>query len=159
MGLPNLSDRDQERVDVGNRLLRITCRLCRVCHYAKVGWAIENPGYSRLWITEPMKNLIQQTRSTCTMLDFCQYNEKWRKRTRIQHGGSAYLSQLEKLCHMTNYCCSATGKRHYQLSGTNEKGEFKTHLAQAYPKRLVTAIASMLGRVAHPLPPAHSEDG
>eukprot|EP00972_Heterocapsa_arctica_P023541 3468919-Heterocapsa_arctica.AAC.1 len=51
MGLPNLSEKDQERVRVGNLLLKVSCGFMRLGRRMMIPCTLENPHTSRAWIT------------------------------------------------------------------------------------------------------------
>jgi hypothetical protein len=143
MGLPGLDSKNLEKVVLGNRLLHISARICRVCHSVGIPWTIENPGYSIVWETAAIKNLVLRQKSEHILLDYCQFGERWRKRTRLQHSGGLNFVKIALLCHPDSaYNCSRTCKRHFVLRGPDgSSGQFKTHLAQAYPNSLCSALS------------------
>eukprot|EP00972_Heterocapsa_arctica_P041273 6086497-Heterocapsa_arctica.AAC.1 len=50
-GLTNLNEKDQERVRVGNLLLKFSCGLMRLGRRMMIHCTLENPHTSRAWIT------------------------------------------------------------------------------------------------------------
>ena len=79
MGLPNLNNKDREKVRQGNRLLHHTVRILRACIAHDVLWTLENPMTSRVWKTRAAKLLSKH--AVFHGADFCQYNQPWRKAT------------------------------------------------------------------------------
>jgi len=145
MGFLGLGDKDKIKVSQGNRMLHFCSRVIDACIQHKVAWALENPATSRVWLTKPMKNLEKQGHLFVT-LDFCQFGEPWRKRTKIIHG-NIDLSSIGKLCQGKGGVCSRTGKKHIQLVGTDAKKQFLTRKAQPYPMKLCHDIAEIAHRV------------
>ena len=63
-------------------------------------------------------------------MDYCQFGEAWRKRTRLRVFGFDLPGQ--HLCRQAKGCCSATGKPHVAFTGT-KNGRFMTDFASPYP--------------------------
>ena len=143
LGLPNLSDADQAKVDKANYLAYRMCCIIRSCHRCGVPWAIENPGYSRLWLLPRIRRLIDHTGSSHVLVDFCQFGERWRKRTRLEFSHCDFDS-LGVRCRPSNYCCNMTGKRHIELTGKTKSGTFLTRIAQAYPLPFCREVANII---------------
>ena len=57
-GLPGLSDRDQARVDLGNRMVRWLVRIIKSCIKHRVPITVENPLTSRIWLAPPLQKLL-----------------------------------------------------------------------------------------------------
>eukprot|EP00972_Heterocapsa_arctica_P005234 776240-Heterocapsa_arctica.AAC.1 len=81
MGLPNLSGKDQERVPVGNLLLKASCGLMRLGRRMMLPCTLENPHTSRAWITPPMSAIIRLPGCSDALTQFCMYGKPWRKST------------------------------------------------------------------------------
>lgn len=148
-GLPGLNEKDQLKVDVANQLLVYLLQLCKYAHRRRVPFYIENPLTSRLWKMPEMKQIMSLSHSDTVELDFCQYGEAWRKSTRLLVSRHPDLRSVGKRCCFgRGYVCSATGRRHQQLTGATKdesgKSLFWTAKAQAYPKRLVRSLASSI---------------
>lgn len=141
MGLPGLSEKDNRKLRQGNALLYFTFELIQLCQRVGVPWALENPDSSRCWITPKLLQLASVSHKVT--LDFCQYNEPWRKRTTIMYSGWD-ASSLRKLCKGHGNFCSRTGKAHLSLKGVSPSGQFWTLVAQPYPLALVADIAQLL---------------
>lgn len=141
MGLSNLRPHDLRKLREGNALFYFTVRLINLCEQHRVAWALENPATSRCWITSQLQQLEQG--SSSVLLDFCQFGESWRKRTKILFKGIDF-SCFEQLCHGTGNLCSRTGKHHLNLKGVSPTGAFWTLVAQPYPWLLVDRISEML---------------
>ena len=141
-----LSDYDQKRVDEGNvhalfsiQLMRILKRLGRPC-------VIENPRASRLWFFPEVLALLREGALLLTM-DMCAYGTKWRKRTGLLVTGIDELSirNLSRRCGGSASCCGHTHRPHILLKGKDpQSGKNWTSLAQVYPRRLCSAIATAL---------------
>ena len=58
-GLPNLTARDQQKVDTGNRLLLFTMRMLRLCEKHKINYALENPMSSFAWSMPEMQRFCR----------------------------------------------------------------------------------------------------
>ena len=143
-GLPGLSEKDQLKVDVANKLLRHLAAFCRYCHRRRVPFYIENPLTSRLWKTHELRGLAKLTHSVFVNFDFCQFGEPWRKSTQLLVSRHSDIRVIERKCKFgRGFVCSATGKRHIVLSGASG-GVFWTARAQAYPHRLCRAIATTI---------------
>ena len=147
-GLPGLSEKDQLKVDVANSLLLHMRGLCKYCHRRRVPFYIENPLTSRLWKTTEIKELLALPHSLFMQFYFCQFGEPWRKSTQLLVSRHADMRAIEKRCHFgRGFICSATGKRHVQLTGA-VGGVFMTARAQAYPRRLCRALARQIREFA-----------
>jgi len=145
-GVPNLDPYDQQRVDEGNlhalfclKLMQILKRRGRPC-------VIENPRASRLWYFDETEALIRGG-ATLLTLDMCAYGAKWRKRTGLLTSGLDEFGRaaLSRLCGGSSRCCGRTGRPHILLKGKDAvSGRNWTSLAQVYPRRYCSAIASAL---------------
>ncbi|CAK0826564.1 unnamed protein product [Prorocentrum cordatum] len=137
MGLPDLAPRDAEKVRIGNAHMKFSASLFSLCQAVRVPVAIENPHMSRIWLTSQFRRLQRKCRSV--VLDFCQFGQSCRKRTRIIYD-HVDLQPLHRLCRGPRGICSRTGRPHDQLQGKNADGIFHTLLAEAYPADLCTSI-------------------
>ena len=145
-GLPGLSEKDVERIRVGNLLARFTIRYALLCLEHLVPFMIENPMTSRLWVLPRMLKLLQKPGAHVVDVDFCQFGTRWRKSTKLVFGNvpAEALEGLAKCRFHGRGCCSCTGKPHLVLSGTAPNGKFWTLIAQAYPKQLCDMVVHAL---------------
>lgn len=140
MGLPNLSEKDNIKVAIGNSLMKFSAYIFRLCVQLHIPVALENPHTSRLWLTPQLRHLLNHKYCNWGFTDFCQDGTMWRKRTRILWA-HVELRQALKQCAGKNGVCSRSHQRHEQLMGS-ANGQFKTLLAQPYPHRLCQRLAS-----------------
>ena len=156
LGLPGLSDRDQERVRLGNRLARWTCRFIKACLQSGIPVILENPAGSLLWHFPGFQRLAKQGRSI--IYDNCQYGEVWRKRTRLV-GWNVDLDSLSLRCKQKfaiqndgqrKAVCSRTGAPHSVLSGPRAGAEWCTALASAYPWPLCVKVSELVVALVAP---------
>ena len=139
-GWPDLKGRNRATVRLHDKIVYRVVELVQLCKDCRVDWVIENPESSLIWQTKPMKTVLSW--STFFSLDFCQYGERWRKRTSFATS-IASLATLSRLCTSSGRypLCSRTQKRHIQLSGIDPKTkQFRTMLACPYPKQLVRPL-------------------
>ena len=80
-GLPGLSDRDVERVSLGNAAALSTVRVVSWLHSRHIPWCIENPHSSKLWYLPEIESLSGAPDVCEVVLDYCQFGAPWRKRT------------------------------------------------------------------------------
>ena len=140
-GFPHRSAADKLKIDRGNRLLRRTFELAKLCCLSNTSWTIENPASSRAWLTNEMQELIK-IGAKPQRVHYCQYGKQWKKPTTFL--GWHVPDFQFRLCQGLNGFCSSTLKRHFILSGRNSDGVFYTLLAQPYPKLLMTSLADSL---------------
>ena len=141
-GLPHLSRRDAEKVKQSNLLLQVSCHFIKYCQAHNISWALENPSSSRVWLTAPLREL--QRLGHVAEVHYCQYRQPWKKPTRMLSGPSPWLLGVHRTCNTQSGRCSATGRRHIRLVGTDASGNFMTLRAQPYPAALCSAIAAAL---------------
>ena len=58
MGLPNLSEKDNLKVAIGNSLMKFSAQVFRLCVLLHIPVALENPHTSRLWLTPQLRHLM-----------------------------------------------------------------------------------------------------
>ena len=140
-GLPReqLSEKDQERVQQGNRYFWAAIRIIQWLDSRSIPWILENPATSKCWYLPPLKQLASASHVRTVLTDFCQYGCAWRKRTKLLIGNldAQDVSRLEKLC-TGRGLCSRTHKPHFHLTGSNHLGTPWTLVAQPYPAGLNT---------------------
>ncbi len=153
-GLPNLSDKDQSKINVGNALLKFSAAVFRLCLSLNIPVVLENPLTSMLWQTPPVQHLLSHKHVFHEHTDFCQENKPFRKRTRFMFAHTD-IRHCCRHCTARRGVCSKSGKPHMQLSGPKD-GIFLTKWAEPYPlplcRRLSSAIAySCFARLTYPL--------
>lgn len=145
-GLANLSDKDAEKVRVGNLCFKSAFRIIRVLNKYNVPWILENPHSSKCWYLPEFRKLMSLSSVHVRVTDFCCYGTKWRKRTRLLIGNVEYEDslRLQRTCSGTRGFCGRTNKQHFQLTGSGPGGVPWTRIAQPYPKRLCHHLAHVL---------------
>ena len=114
--------------------------LCYLSCRLQVPWCLENPALSYAWVTPNMVGLARKPSVSCHLCEYCRFGTPWRKSTKFM----CYLIDLSPLerYRCTGPCCVVTGKKHLQLSGRREDGQFRTKVAEAYPRGLCRVIAN-----------------
>ena len=143
LGLPDLRRADQAKVARGNALLQVTTDLAHACRRRGIRWVIENPASSRAWLTPQIKHL-QVSGAIFVPVDYCQYKMPWRKATLFLCEPAEWLQPVSRTCDAHFGRCSASGRRHILLQGTDATGTSYAARAQPYPRALCIAIARSL---------------
>ena len=143
-GKPNLSDRDKERVKIGNRTLNYSNRIIKLAKTLFIPVVIENPDSSYLWHAPTLVRLSGD--SDDVIVDFCQFKKRRRKRTRLRVWLMSELTTVSRTCSGRHGVCSATGKPHIVLSGRNRNGIPWTKIAEPYPALLSKILAKTILR-------------
>ena len=99
MGLPNLGAHDKQRVLKANLLYKLTCVYTRKLDQMGVGWSIENPSASLMWVTSPFSQLMFSLGAKCIGVTFhtCMFGSR-RKKTTALWTSVAELQQLHRIC-------------------------------------------------------------
>lgn len=139
-GLADLGPRDAFSVRRANLVLRLVGRLARLCILHGVPFVLENPLTSRVWLHAIIHGLLRRG-ATFTDLDFCQFQARWKKGTRLLSWGFPGISAVAKRCHLVDGKCSASGLRHVWLAGKDSNHSWMTKRAQAYPIPFCRAVA------------------
>ena len=105
--------------------------------------SIENPSSSTLWQVPEFVAWHDLQRLTSVSVDYCQFSQPWRKRTRFAFSSVLNASSLQRLCKGHKGVCSRTGKLHVQLKGKLREVNL-TKLAEPYPKVLCHRIATLV---------------
>ena len=144
-GLPDLSLKDQARVEGGNATLRFTIRVFKACLKAGVPCFVENPLTSRIWIAPPMqllqKSLRRDGQGGSIVWDHCAFGSSSKNATKVLYC-HCDVNSLAKRCHSKAGLCEFTRDRHVVLSGFSG-GSFKTALASAYPLKFYKDFAKL----------------
>eukprot|EP00438_Fugacium_kawagutii_P016537 Skav227298 [mRNA] locus=scaffold2645:95140:99516:- [translate_table: standard] len=145
-GLQDLPEHEVAKVKLGNRCFRSAVKIIEWLDYAGIPWILENPHSSKCWYLPPIKRLLSLPHVRVSVCDFCQYGTKWRKRTRFVSGNldECDLGRIQCRCHGKPGWCSRTGRKHFQLTGSNRHGIPWTRVAQPYPAQLCHHLAHAL---------------
>ena len=138
-GKPNLSPADAQRVAIGNNTLHFSLKVIHTSDHCAIPTVLENPASSMMWQVPALIRL----KGKPVLLDYCQFGERWRKRTRFQTWN---LEPPEnQLCKGHRGICSRTHKSHIILKGFDKI--FKqnwTHIAEPYPTRVCSLFANCI---------------
>ena len=134
LGLPGLTEGEQERIRIGSSLMQLSASLLQVCAFMQVPCTLENPSHSRLWIAPPIKLLLHRQRIASVVSDFGAWGTRWQKRTNIL-GFHIDLSSMSVTC--SNACgrCDFTSKPHVRLVGKTSTSKFRTRTPTSWPWR------------------------
>ena len=99
MGLSNLTPGQRKRVNLANALYQWTCRTILKLHARGVGWSVENPSSSLMWLTDPFQSLHRELKAELIAFAFhtCMFNAPRAKRTAIWTSVKQML-QLQRDC-------------------------------------------------------------
>ena len=124
MGVKKLTKVQRQRVEAANQLYDITCSLVLLQHERKVGWSIENPASSLMWLTKPFCKLMQLLQDEILGVTFhtCMFNAPRKKQT-------ALWTNVEWLRQMERHC---DGSHEHLPWGLTESGTFATAEECAY---------------------------
>ena len=114
---------------------------------------VENPHTTYLWEAPSVLRLPPHCDDL--IMDYCQFNKPWRKRTRIRVWNLSELDGLSCTCKGRHGICSASGKKHIALTGTLG-GKALTKIAEPYPKKMVNMLARKIMHGVDNLELAHS---
>ena len=143
--LPNLSIKDQQRIDDGNATMLQTCSIIRACIRNDVPCILENPSTSMMWAAPPLQKLMKNRFCSQTLCDMCQFGARWRKRTKLVGWHIESFHRLSHLCAGKKSICSRTHKPHIILQGYQKGSNILwTALAQVYPCQFGSALADTL---------------
>ena len=144
LGLPNLLPRDLVKVKLGNLQMYKTADIIRCCIKFGVPCMLENPINSMLFQAFPIAKLLKHKSCSSVTFDQCQFGTRWRKRTRLAMWNCSDCSSLDRRCSGSAISCSASGKLHILLQGSNPDGILWTKIAQEYPAKLNYCVAHTL---------------
>ena len=99
MGLPTLLFADKERVHKANSLYALTCHYIQLLDEQHIGWSVENPATSLMWITLPFTRLLAKLGRRCKGVSFhtCMFGSR-RKKTTALWTSISHLMQLHRVC-------------------------------------------------------------
>ncbi len=149
LGLPNLPQRDRQKLQAANRCVRSTVRMVKSSIRRGKSVFLENPHSSLIWgfLEKSLDAEIAAgkiTFCTCTM---CAYGTPWRKGTKVMlWGPQAANVALRKCC--SKKLCQFSKKMHEPLSSNTvvmvEDKVFATKKAQTYPNKFVRHLLGQL---------------
>ena len=144
MGIPNLSDRDAQKISNGNIQMYKTADIIKCCVRFGIPVILENPATSMLFLAPPIRRLMSLSCNHSVVLDQCAYGARWRKRTRFACWNVNIPDDFRQVCSGHGGICSHSNKYHIILSGRSPSGVLWTRLAQEYPSRLYHRLAVIL---------------
>ena len=144
-GLQNVSEKDREKLDIGNACMKAAIELISFFHKLGIPWILEHPASSKAWYLPELRSFLGRAYVYEVTCDFCQYGTAWRKRTRLLcgHCDGLDLVRISKMCSGRGVC-SRTRKPHLQLTGSSPQGVPWTRVAQPYPPKLCHDLAFVL---------------
>ena len=131
--LDNLTNDQWNQFTTANRILNAMVKLIKTCTRHNTRWYIENGIESDLWRCAPIKELMEMKDARTSQFDYCQYGTPYMKPTRILCWRNIHFELQQKRCGMSqhnNHRGKATGQRHKQLIGKNEKAEYNKRQQQ-----------------------------
>jgi hypothetical protein len=144
-GLPNVSEKDKQKLRMGNATMRCTAQFIRTCIQNRVPVFLENPAHSMIWMAPEIKKCCTHMSHRSFITDFCQHGARWRKRTRISAWYAQPCSVMNLTCSGRKGLCSHTLKPHIILQGQDRKSKcLWTHIAQPYPRTFAKRAASWM---------------
>lgn len=146
LGVPDLSEERQARVQIGNKCAAACAFLCRIFLKCGIPFIVENPGLSFLWLLPEFQKLLAHPDVVLVQADQCLFGTRWRKRTGFLcgHIDRCDLEKLQCKCASKGGRCDRTGKRHQHLIGSDGTGGSWTSRAQNYPPALAKILSSIL---------------
>ena len=134
---------DKAALDIGNKLLTVSCRLFLACIHACVPVSLENPATSILWLTPQIQNLQRRRIVHLVTPEFCMWGKAWRKSTKFLYCHVDLAALGERRClGAPRGCCARTGHCHIRLFGRSPGGQFWTKVAEPYPNPLCNQICA-----------------
>ena len=145
------SDNDHRALETGNATMKSALELAKICQRYGVPFALENPATSIVWQTPEVKWLLAQPGVEMIIVDFCCCGTPWRKRTAVVFGNcdSADLLSLSRCKCSGVGTCSFSGKKHIQLTGSDNHGVPWTTRAEPYPQGFASMLAHILLHRVH----------
>ena len=153
-GLPGLAPRDQEKLELGNKIARALLFIRDDLKNAGMPAGLENGDQSMLFKVPEMGAEDAEMLKVC----YCMMGKPFRKRTRFLVWNAPSPRILEEEVHhcATKFLCSSlkgvcrrTGEPHLLLRGW-ARGKALTKQGEKYPKKFVNMIARILCSPAEP---------
>eukprot|EP00435_Cladocopium_sp_Y103_P052871 s482_g16.t1 len=152
-GLPNLSDKEQQRVNQANLVYEAACRLILVCIECKVRWTLEQPQRSLFWLTKFWASVLEVVTPIYVTFQACMFGGQRPKKTTIA-GDIEEMQELQ---------CECNGQHTHLPWGRTPHG-FATADEVEYPLELCKRWAAIVFRVitrdsslAIPVLPSHPD--
>lgn len=133
-GIPGLSGTLLARVLAANALYAVTCDLVKWCIEHDTYFAVENPGRSFMWDTDPFRDILQAHPCHQVMFHHCRYGSSRRKLTRFWHNIPTFQT-LEAYCQNDHA---------HEPWGQNPNGHWNTAEETAYPWDLCRSMGAKL---------------
>ena len=140
MGLPKLRFADRERVNKANRLYHLTVHYVLMLHSLNIGWSIENPSGSLMWITKPFIELMERLGKEC--LGFCFHNCMFGSRRKKM---TAIWTSVKELLVLSRICDE---QHSHDAWGLTSDGAFATAQECAYDPILCSHWAHAIAQFA-----------
>ena len=140
MGLFGLSGSQRKRVQLANALYKWTCETILKLHRRGVGWSLENPSSSLMWLTDPFQLLLRELKDELVAFAFhtCMFNAPRAKRTAIWTCVKE-MTQLQRDC---------DGQHEHAKWGITPNNTFATAEECAYNAELAAHWAVAIGDYA-----------
>ena len=156
MGIPGLKHVQRERVRLANRLYRFTKKFVAILHAQGIGWSVENPASSLMWITTPFVELMNElgTEIHGVLFHTCMFGASRKKQT-------ALWTNMRELLQLNRSC---SGDHPHQAWGLTDEGNFATADESAYNSELCAHWAAAIENYARnkglqPVPDTMDEIG
>ena len=134
-GVLGLTAKQRERLREGTALARACVLLAEACLQHGVGFSIENPRSSMMWLWGPMAKILEHPSVIIVDLVYCRFGAPWLKPTRL-------VTNIRELAALQGGCPG--GHVHQALRGTAPCGTLWTRLACAYPAKLCEANGGLI---------------
>ena len=142
LGLPNLSPKDQIKVDIGNCLMKFAVLVLNISLLLHVPMTLENPRTSRLWLCPQIQKLLRRKHVLVVHVEFCMFGTAWKKPTSFLGVWITFDPLTPFRCiGCKRGVCARTGKPHIPLAGLSQNGMWMTKLAEPYPLKLCSKLA------------------
>ena len=135
-GLPDVSERDRDKVQAANNMFVAAIKAIRRCLKSGQKGYLENPATSWVWQTPQMQMLSKHLAVHMVRVDMCQYACNWKKPTLLMIWNTPSVSL--STCSGKLFC-SRTGRQHVSLTGFHGK-RFATEQAQVYSNTFSAAL-------------------
>ena len=131
LGLPHLSQRDQQRVFLANQIYKFCGLYVQKLHQAGIPWTIENPTNSLMWDLEFFTWAVAN--GIFVNMHACAYGSARKKLT-------SFLCSHREFAALELYC---DGQHEHLPWGIAEDGAFSTSHEAEYPKALCVRYAEI----------------
>ena len=141
-GLPELSQRDQTRVDIANDLFCYACKVFELAHSLGILATMENPSNSFFWMTQWVLDLTNKIQTYIADFQVCTFGGGRDKWTKIL-GNFPAIQSMSVRCD-NNHTHAPWGFAY------DEEGRqvWATSLESRYPTKMCVVLASIVLKVA-----------